>query len=63
MESGFLSSGNFIEINPEDAENGDVFLRNGHTEMCLYHDGMYWQGGFRISELGTIYGEEGDQTG
>ena len=63
MESGFLGSGNFIEINPEDAENGDVFLRDGHTEMCLYHDGMYWQGGFRISELGTIYGEEGDQTG
>lgn len=64
MESGMLGSGNFIEISPWDADNGDVLLRTGHTEMALRgYDGELYQGGFRISELGTIYGEVGDQTG
>lgn len=64
MEEGFLGSGNFVEISPWEVDNGDVLLRKGHTEMVLRgYEGELYQGGFRISELGTIYGDSGDQTG
>lgn len=61
---GLLGSGQWVEIDLYDADNGDVVLREGHTEQVLRgSDGELYQGGFRISELGTIYGETGDQTG
>lgn len=60
---GLLGSGQWVEISPYDAGVGDVLLREGHTEVVLEIDGELYQGGFRISELGTIYGETGDQTG
>lgn len=61
---GLLNSGQWVEIGLYDADNGDVVLREGHTEQVLRgSDGELYQGGFRISELGTIYGETGDQTG
>ena len=60
---GLLGSGQWVEISPYDASVGDVLLRDGHTEVVLEIDGELYQGGFRISELGTIYGETGDQTG
>jgi len=64
MAECMLGSGNFIEISPWDVDNGDTLLREGHTEMVLRGwEGELYQGGFRISELGTIYGEVGDQTG
>lgn len=61
---GLLNSGQWVEIGVWDADNGDVVLRDGHTEQVLRgDDGELYQGGFRISELGTIYGDTGDQTG
>lgn len=64
MAECMLNSGNFIEINPWEADNGDILLRDGHTEMVLRGwEGELYQGGFRIAETGTIYGEQGDQTG
>ena len=63
-EEGITTTGQWVEISPYDADNGDIVLREGHTEQVLRGaDGELYQGGFRISELGTIYGERGDQTG
>lgn len=41
-------------------QRGDILLRSGHTEIYL---GNGKQGGARGSELGTITGRVGDQTG
>ena len=63
-EEGITTTGQWVEISVWDADNGDVVLKDGHTEMVLRgDDGELYQGGFRISEQGTIYGERGDQTG
>ena len=63
-EPDVLSGAGFVTIDPEDAGVGDVLLRDGHTEMVVGGwNGELYQAGFRIAELGTIYGETGDQTG
>ena len=61
---GLLESGNFKRIDVINAQNGDILLRSGHTEMCIVRNGRRYQAGFRIDENGTIYGSRsGDQTG
>lgn len=64
-EPEILISAGFIEISPWGAGVGDILLRySGHTEIVVGGwDGELYQAGFRISEQGTIDGEEGDQTG
>lgn len=60
-EYDLLTENGFVVVDVEDAQRGDVLLRNGHTEMYL---GNNLQGGARIDEDGTIYGRQGgDQTG
>lgn len=56
-------SGSFRFVAPKDADDGDVLLRSGHTEMLIRRDGKRYQAGFRGSEHGTITGTKGDQTG
>ena len=67
MRSGFLGSGNFEEISPYDAQDGDVLLNHNsysqHTEMVISMDGELVQAGFRHSEDYDIDGWQGDQTG
>ena len=58
-----LGSGNFEEISPWDAADGDILLTDGHTELCIDMDGQRIQAGFRHSEDYGIDGEPGDQTG
>ena len=64
-EPAILKGAGYVEVSPHDARVGDVLLRySGHTEMVLGGwGGELLQGGFRISETGGIYGEQGDQTG
>lgn len=64
-EPDILIGAGFVEISPYDAGVGDILLRySGHTEMVVGgYDGELYQAGFRISEQGTIYGQQGDQTG
>jgi hypothetical protein len=60
-EVELLTSHGFVERSLSSPQRGDVLWREGHTEMYL-GDGM--QGGARIDESGTIYGNQGgDQTG
>ena len=63
MRRCLLGSGNFEEINPWDAQDGDILLTDGHTELCIDMDGQWIQAGFRHSEDYDIHGEPGDQTG
>lgn len=63
MRQCLLASGNFEEIDPSDAQDGDVVLTTGHTEMVIDMDGQRIQAGFRHSEDYGIDGEQGDQTG
>ena len=58
-----LNSGNFEEINVWDAQDGDILLTDGHTELCIDMDGQRIQAGFRHSEDYDIHGYQGDQTG
>ncbi len=58
-----LASGNFEEISPWDAQDGDILLTEGHTELCIDMDGERIQAGFRHSEDYDIHGMPGDQTG
>lgn len=58
-----LASGNFEEISPWDAQDGDILLTDGHTELCIDMDGERIQAGFRHSEDYDIDGWQGDQTG
>lgn len=61
MRQMFLDSGLFVWMSPDfDAKRGDIYLKVGHTAMCL-GDGRL--GEFSISERGTIEGSAGDQTG
>ena len=53
----------FEEISPWDAQDGDILLMDGHTEMVIDMDGRLVQAGFRHSEDYGIDGEPGDQTG
>ena len=64
-EPEILTGAGFEAISPYDAGVGDILLRySGHTEMVVGgYDGELYQAGFRISEQGTIYGQQGDQTG
>jgi hypothetical protein len=62
-ERELLLSNGFEEISPWDAQDGDVVLTSGHTEMVLDMDGSRIQAGFRHSEDYDIDGETGDQTG
>lgn len=59
---GLLDSGNFVRISPYDAQNGDIVLRDGHTEMVLVRNNTRYQGGFRHGDWG-IDGVTGDQDG
>ena len=63
MRRCLLASGNFEEISPWDAQDGDILLTDGHTELCIDMDGERIQAGFRHSEDYDIDGEQGDQTG
>lgn len=63
MRRCLLASGNFEEISPWDAADGDILLTDGHTELCIDMDGSHIQAGFRHSEDYGIDGEQGDQTG
>jgi hypothetical protein len=67
MRSCFLGSGNFEEISPWDADDGDVLLNHNddsqHTEIVIAMDGALVQAGFRHSEDYDIDGWTGDQTG
>jgi hypothetical protein len=62
-ERELLLSNGFEEISPWDAQDGDVVLTSGHTEMVLDMDGSRIQAGFRHSEDYDIDGETGDQNG
>lgn len=62
-ERELLLSNGFIEIDPSDAEDGDVLFTSGHTELCIDMDEQRIQAGFRHSENYGIDGEQGDQTG
>lgn len=64
-EPEILTNAGFVEISPYSAEVGCILLRySGHTEIVVGGwEGELYQAGFRISEQGTIDGEEGDQTG
>ena len=62
-ERELLLSNGFVEIDPNDAQDGDVLLTTGHTELCIDMDGQRIQAGFRHSEDYGIDGEPGDQTG
>ena len=53
----------FRLVQPADAKNGDIVLREGHTEVIVTRGGRRYQAGFRASEHGTITGTKGDQTG
>ena len=53
----------YEEISPWDAQDGDVLLTEGHTEMVIDMDGRLIQAGFRHSEDYDIHGWQGDQTG
>lgn len=53
----------YEEISPWDAQDGDVLLTDGHTEMVIDMDGRLIQAGFRHSEDYDIHGWQGDQTG
>ena len=46
----------FIEISPWDAQDGDIVLVAGHTEMVIDMDGSLIQAGFRHSEDYDIHG-------
>ena len=69
MKNNILKSGLFewYGINDFSAQRGDIYLNEGcHTAMCTSAYGS--AGGdmlaeFSISENGTAYGNEGDQTG
>lgn len=68
MKKGFIDTGLF-EWKPMSfsAQRGDIYLNEvNHTAMCLHEYGSKQGdtlGEFSISENGTIYGVEGDQTG
>ena len=62
-ERSILLSHGFEEISPWDAQDGDVLLVTGHTEMVIDMDTNLVQAGFRHSETYDIDGEPGDQTG
>lgn len=68
MRKGFLDTGMF-EWKPMtfSAQRGDIYLNEGaHTAMCVSPYGSAkgdLLAEFSISENGTIYGKEGDQTG
>ena len=63
LDGMFYTAKTFRLVSPMDAKNGDVLLRDGHTELCIVRDGKRYQAGFRGSEHGTITGATGDQTG
>lgn len=61
---GLLESGNFVRVGLEDVGNGDILLREGHTEMIVVRDGTMYQAGFRHGDYpGGLDGQTGDQDG
>ena len=50
-------------VSLSDARDGDILLKDGHTEMLVVVDGRRYQAGFRASENHSITGKTGDQTG
>lgn len=61
---GLLESGNFVRVGLDDVTNGDILLREGHTEMVVVRDGTMYQAGFRHGDYpGGLDGETGDQDG
>ena len=63
LEGMYYRAKTFRIVSPQAARDGDVLLREGHTELCIVRDGRRYQAGFRGSEHGTITGRQGDQTG